>query len=154
MRVSAVLALAFGLGLASACVGGNDDEVPITCRIQPETQSCVCTREEGGDKSTCTPADVSGGACFGNNDYCVCRPWRCEGTAAPCSCEFQGVHAAQDCGGTHCCFQPDQNGGFCDCLDETATCTGKVVADCNFATIQPLLGNTDGTFPRVEKCPP
>lgn len=145
--------LGLGLGLVSACVGGNDEEEnPITCRIQPETESCVCSREEGGDRESCTPADVEG-ACFGNGDYCVCRPWRCVGTEAPCSCEFVGVHPSKACTGTSCCFQPDQNGGYCDCLGDFATCTGTVVADCNFATIAPFLAKTDGTFPRVEHCP-
>jgi hypothetical protein len=135
-------------------VGGNDEEVPFTCRIQPETKSCVCTREEGGDKTSCTPADVSSGACFGEGDYCICRPWTCGGTAQHCSCEFQGVHAGQDCTGTQCCFEPDQSGGFCACRQTAKPCAGQLVSDCNFATIEPFLAKTDGTYPRVDACPP
>jgi hypothetical protein len=150
--LAAVFAIVGAMGSASGCVGENEEEQEITCRIEPNTEACVCSRKEGGDKKTCTAADVDG-ACYGKGDYCTCRPWRCWGTNEPCSCEFGNAHVAHECTGLNCCFIADQNGGFCNCLDEVATCPGKKVTDCNFATIQPFLAESDGTLPRVEKCP-
>jgi hypothetical protein len=42
----------------------------------------------------------------------------------------------------------------CSCIEQGEPCTEKSVTDCSFATIAPLLGNSDGKYPRVAQCPP
>lgn len=155
-------ALAAIAGCSSGSSGDTSTKSKGGCALEDNNTSCRCSSEySSSSRTTCTAADVGGGACWDNlAGFCRCSKWGCKSNT-DCNCSFDAYDSyfwgtessCQKRGSGPCCLDPTS--GLCSCYATNPSCPkgDVVVAACDLSTALSGLNPYDlGGFKRVDSC--